>query len=124
MSRIGKIPVAVPSGVKVEISGRTAKVEGPLGKLIEAGLLTMDPTDDRDRYRFRHALLQEAVHDTIPKPVRRRYHRAYGEALAGRDPESLEQPERTPVQMTRKCALGNGQACDIGRAGALGRVGG
>ena len=33
MSRIGKIPVAVPSGVKVEISGRTVKVEGPLGKL-------------------------------------------------------------------------------------------
>lgn len=33
MSRIGKKPVAVPSGVKVSISGRRITVEGPLGKL-------------------------------------------------------------------------------------------
>ncbi|MBL9122493.1 MAG: 50S ribosomal protein L6 [Planctomycetaceae bacterium] len=33
MSRIGKNPVAVPSGVKVEISGNTIHVEGPKGKL-------------------------------------------------------------------------------------------
>ncbi len=33
MSRIGKKPVAVPSGVKVEVAGRTVKVEGPKGKL-------------------------------------------------------------------------------------------
>jgi large subunit ribosomal protein L6 len=33
MSRIGKQPVAVPSGVKVGISGKEVSVEGPLGKL-------------------------------------------------------------------------------------------
>ncbi len=33
MSRIGTIPIAIPSGVKVAISGRTVSVEGPKGKL-------------------------------------------------------------------------------------------
>ncbi|MEM7168281.1 MAG: 50S ribosomal protein L6 [Planctomycetota bacterium] len=33
MSRIGKQPVAVPAGVKVEVKGRTVAVEGPKGKL-------------------------------------------------------------------------------------------
>ena len=33
MSRIGKQPVPVPSGVKVEIKGGTVYVQGPKGKL-------------------------------------------------------------------------------------------
>ncbi len=33
MSRIGKKPVAIPSGVKVGVEDRTVTVEGPLGKL-------------------------------------------------------------------------------------------
>lgn len=33
MSRIGKKPVAVPGNVKVTVSGRTVRVEGPLGQL-------------------------------------------------------------------------------------------
>jgi large subunit ribosomal protein L6 len=33
MSRIGKRPVAIPSGVKVAVEGRTVCVEGPKGKL-------------------------------------------------------------------------------------------
>ncbi|MCO6046066.1 50S ribosomal protein L6 [Aeoliella sp. ICT_H6.2] len=33
MSRIGKKPVAIPSGVKVDVSGGTISVEGKLGKL-------------------------------------------------------------------------------------------
>ena len=33
MSRIGKKPVQVPAGVKVQIADRTITVEGPLGKL-------------------------------------------------------------------------------------------
>ncbi len=33
MSRIGKQPVLVPSGVKVGVSGKDVSVEGPLGKL-------------------------------------------------------------------------------------------
>ena len=33
MSRVGKQPVSVPSGVKVAVSGREVSVEGPKGKL-------------------------------------------------------------------------------------------
>ncbi|MDQ8204837.1 50S ribosomal protein L6 [Pelagicoccus sp. SDUM812003] len=33
MSRIGKLPVAIPAGVKVAVDGNTVKVEGPKGKL-------------------------------------------------------------------------------------------
>ena len=33
MSRIGKQPVTVPSGVKVAVNGATVNVEGPKGKL-------------------------------------------------------------------------------------------
>jgi len=33
MSRIGKKPVEIPSGVKVALSGQTLNVEGPKGKL-------------------------------------------------------------------------------------------
>ena len=34
MSRIGKQPVAVPSGVKVAVNGQVINVEGPKGKLL------------------------------------------------------------------------------------------
>lgn len=34
MSRIGKKPVTIPSGAKVDITGRTITVEGKLGKLV------------------------------------------------------------------------------------------
>ncbi|MCU0606336.1 MAG: 50S ribosomal protein L6 [Candidatus Edwardsbacteria bacterium] len=35
MSRIGKKPVAIPSGVKVELAGNTVKVSGPKGVIEE-----------------------------------------------------------------------------------------
>jgi len=33
MSRIGRLPVAIPNGVKVQVKGQTVHVEGPKGKL-------------------------------------------------------------------------------------------
>ena len=33
MSRIGKLPVAVPAGVTVTVDGRTVNVKGPKGEL-------------------------------------------------------------------------------------------
>ena len=33
MSRIGKLPIAIPANVKVEIEGRSVRAEGPKGKL-------------------------------------------------------------------------------------------
>jgi len=36
MSRIGKKPIVIPSGVKVALAGQDIKVEGPKGKLAQA----------------------------------------------------------------------------------------
>jgi len=35
MSRIGKQPIAIPAGVKIQLSGSTLKVEGPKGVKLE-----------------------------------------------------------------------------------------
>ena len=35
MSRIGKLPVAIPAGVKLTVGGNLITVEGPKGKLTQ-----------------------------------------------------------------------------------------
>ncbi len=35
MSRVGKMPVTIPGKVKIGLEGRTVKVEGPRGKLVQ-----------------------------------------------------------------------------------------
>jgi len=47
MSRIGKLPVALPEGVKVEISGLSVKVQGPKGVLekVFAGQIAIEQRD-------------------------------------------------------------------------------
>ncbi|MCW0214073.1 MAG: 50S ribosomal protein L6 [Pseudonocardia sp.] len=48
MSRIGKLPIAVPSGVDVSISGRTVTVKGPKGTLSHTVIepITVERDDD------------------------------------------------------------------------------
>ncbi len=48
MSRIGKLPVPVPSGVEVQIDGDTVTVTGPKGTLSHtlAGGITVEKSDD------------------------------------------------------------------------------
>ena len=64
MSRIGKIAVQVPAGVKVSVEGTTVNVEGPKGKLsqtfdacvaikLEDGLVHVSPNTDS---RFANAM--------------------------------------------------------------------
>jgi large subunit ribosomal protein L6 len=36
VSRIGKLPIAVPSGVKIAVDGNAVRLEGPKGKLTAA----------------------------------------------------------------------------------------
>ena len=65
MSRIGKLPVSVPSGVKVAVNGREVLIEGPLGRLqygcapgigvsVEGGKIIVTPTgqDKQSRANF------------------------------------------------------------------------
>jgi large subunit ribosomal protein L6 len=69
MSRIGKKPVPVPAGVKVQIADRTVTVEGKLGKLDfehrpevsvvhddKAGALVVSRKDDQRQSRALHGL--------------------------------------------------------------------
>jgi large subunit ribosomal protein L6 len=62
MSRIGKKPVAVPTGVTASIDGQTVKVKGPKGALqlvvhddvvvaMDKGMVTVDPRNDSKRAR-------------------------------------------------------------------------
>jgi large subunit ribosomal protein L6 len=62
MSRIGKKPVAIPSGVTANVEGQTVKVKGPKGALqlvlhsdvgakVEAGTVKIEPRDETKRAR-------------------------------------------------------------------------
>ncbi len=77
MSRIGKKPVPLPSGVKADVAGRTVTVSGPKGSLswsvpapidvgVDGGALVVRRPDDQKRNRALHglsrALLANMVH--------------------------------------------------------------
>jgi large subunit ribosomal protein L6 len=77
MSRIGKLPVTVPSGVDVTIDGRTVTVKGPKGTLshtviepitVERGddgaILVKRPDDERRNKAF-HGLTRSLVNNLI-----------------------------------------------------------
>ena len=76
MSRIGKAPIAVPSGVEVNISGREVTVKGPKGTLsrtipgdisvsVADGTVTVSrPADDRTN-RSLHGLVRTLVSNMV-----------------------------------------------------------
>lgn len=76
MSRIGKAPIAVPSGVEVTIAGRTVTVKGPKGTLTrevpgeitvrkeESTLLVERPNDERLN-RAMHGLSRTLVNNMV-----------------------------------------------------------
>jgi large subunit ribosomal protein L6 len=62
MSRVGKKPVPIPSGVTANVEGQTVKVKGPKGALqlvlhgdveakMESGAITIDPRNQTKRAR-------------------------------------------------------------------------
>src|SRR5581483_9129030 len=62
MSRIGKRPVAIPSGITANVEGQTVKLKGPKGALstvvpddvavqLESGRIKVDPRNDTKRAR-------------------------------------------------------------------------
>jgi large subunit ribosomal protein L6 len=67
MSRIGKLPIAVPAGVTVAIDGKTVKVKGPKGELHrqfpdgisvaqDGGIITVSRASDEERHKALHGL--------------------------------------------------------------------
>ena len=77
MSRLGKIPVTVPAGVDVSISGQDVTVKGPKGTLAltisepiaiekaEDGSLSVTRPDDERRSRALHGLSRTLVANII-----------------------------------------------------------
>ena len=76
MSRIGKAPISVPSGVEVKIEGRTIAVKGPKGELTRPlpgeitvrqdgdVLLVERPNDERESRAF-HGLTRALVNNMV-----------------------------------------------------------
>ena len=76
MSRIGKAPVAVPSGVEVKVSGRSVAVKGPKGALtreipvgvsvaVVDGSLVVSRDDDGRDARARHGLVRTLMNNMV-----------------------------------------------------------
>jgi large subunit ribosomal protein L6 len=76
MSRIGKLPIPVPSGVEVTIAGRDITIKGPKGELAhsvvepimvsqaDGTLLVQRPDDERDS-KARHGLTRTLVNNMV-----------------------------------------------------------
>jgi len=76
MSRIGKKPVPVPSGVTVSVDGQTVKVKGPRGELtralnpemrvsVENGEVTVARPSDETRHKALHGLSRTLVANMV-----------------------------------------------------------
>lgn len=76
MSRIGKQPIALPPGVKLELKGRTVFVEGPKGKLnlelpprtalkVEAGNVLLSRAGEDAQARALHGLSRALVNNMV-----------------------------------------------------------
>jgi large subunit ribosomal protein L6 len=76
MSRIGRMPIALPSGVEVTQEGRTLRVKGPLGELSreihpemalerEDGQLRIVRPSDEPRHRALHGLTRSLVNNMV-----------------------------------------------------------
>lgn len=77
MSRIGKLPITVPSGVDVTIDGRTVTVKGPKGTLshtvvepitverADDGTVQLGRPDDERRSKAMHGLSRSLVNNLV-----------------------------------------------------------
>jgi large subunit ribosomal protein L6 len=76
VSRIGKQPIPVPSGVEVQIEGSTVVVKGPKGTLtqtfsdemilkLEDGVLTVERPSDERHHRSLHGLTRSLLANMV-----------------------------------------------------------
>lgn len=76
MSRIGKNPISVPSGVEVKIDGQDVAVKGPKGELsvtiaepitvsLEDGVITVARPDEERESRSLHGLSRTLINNMI-----------------------------------------------------------
>jgi len=76
MSRIGRKPVAIPSGVTVEVTGNVVKVKGSKGELtythlpevsvkVEGDTVSITRCDDEAESRARHGLTRQLISNMV-----------------------------------------------------------
>ena len=76
MSRIGKNPIPIPSGVTVKIDGQTSVVKGPKGEHTQHipeglgyeekdGQLTVTRSEDTKTMRARHGLVRALIANQV-----------------------------------------------------------
>ena len=76
MSRIGKHPISVPSGVDVTVDGQDVRVKGPKGELslviaspisasLEDGTITVARPDEERESRSLHGLTRTLIENLI-----------------------------------------------------------
>ncbi len=76
MSRIGKLPVTIPAGVKVTVTADTIMVEGPKGKLsqtyepnvtvkVDGAIAVVTRKDDTKQSRSSHGLYRNLLNNMV-----------------------------------------------------------
>ena len=76
MSRIGKLPIVIPAGVTVTISGNEVKVKGPKGELVQTvspeikvemvdGEIHVTRPNDEKQTRGLHGLYRALIHNMV-----------------------------------------------------------
>ena len=77
MSRIGKSPVTIPSGVEVKVDGNTISVKGAKGQLtqefdteavsvsVDGSEVTFSRASDMPAHRAKHGLYRSLVHNMV-----------------------------------------------------------
>ena len=76
LSRIGKLPIEIPSGVTITVDSGDVTVEGPKGKLVQFitpavtvevkdGTLTVSPKDESKEARSQHGLMRALINNMV-----------------------------------------------------------
>ncbi len=76
MSRIGRLPITLPAGVKLHVNDGTVRVEGPKGKLerplipeitisTEGNVVTLGRVDESRRARGMHGLMRRLLANMV-----------------------------------------------------------
>jgi large subunit ribosomal protein L6 len=76
MSRIGKLPIAIPKGVTVTLGDGSIKVKGPKGELqrglvgnldfkLEGDVLSITPKDDERQTKAYHGLMRALLNNMV-----------------------------------------------------------
>jgi large subunit ribosomal protein L6 len=133
MSRIGRTPIAIPSGVKVAVNGNQVNVEGTLGTLqmtfrpeiqvkVEDTQILVDRADDERQSRALHGLTRSLIAnmvDGVTKGFEKKlevYGVGYGVQLQGSQltincgkshPEVLDVPTGVTVEVVTAQARGD-----------------